>query len=159
MAETILFINGATHRVDAAQDMPLLWLLRDQLGLLGTKYGCGAGQCGACTVHLDGEPARSCLVPVSSVGSRRVTTIEGLDANASHPLQRAWCELDVPQCGYCQAGQIMSAAALLKKSPRPTDAEIDRAMAGNLCRCAAYLRIRAGIHRAAALAAAAKDGA
>ncbi|MFT3857207.1 MAG: (2Fe-2S)-binding protein [Aquabacterium sp.] len=144
-----LDINGQMREVDAPADMPLLWLLRDTLGLVGTKYGCGSGQCGACTVHLDGRAVRSCSVPVQEVGPAKVTTIEGLSQDASHPLQQAWLELDVPQCGYCQAGQIMQAAALLKQQPRPSDADIDQAMAGNLCRCATYLRIRAGIHRAA----------
>jgi isoquinoline 1-oxidoreductase alpha subunit len=128
--------------------MPLLWVLRDILGLKGTKYGCGAGQCGACTVHLDAEPARACLVTASDVGTRKITTIEGLSADGSHPVQRAWVELDVPQCGYCQAGQIMSAVALLNEKPSPTDAEIAAAMDGNLCRCGTYLRIRAAIKKA-----------
>jgi isoquinoline 1-oxidoreductase alpha subunit len=153
MSKYTLNINGKRQTVDVESDTPLLWALRDALGLVGTKYGCGAGQCGACTVHLDGAPARSCLTPVSSVGNKKVTTIEGLDANAMHPLQQAWQELDVPQCGYCQAGQIMSACSLLRQHPKPTDAQIDSAMAGNLCRCATYTRIRAGIHRAAQIAA------
>jgi isoquinoline 1-oxidoreductase alpha subunit len=144
-----LKVNGSSRRVDVAADTPLLWVLRDTLDLPGTKFGCGIAQCGACTVHLDGRPVRSCSVPVSAVGTAEVTTIEGLSPDATHPLQRAWQELDVPQCGYCQAGQLMSAAALLAKSPNPTDAEIDAAMAGNLCRCATYTRIRAAIHRAA----------
>jgi isoquinoline 1-oxidoreductase alpha subunit len=146
-------VNGQSHNVDVAPDTPMLWVLRDHLNLVGTKYGCGIGQCGACTIHLNGAPARACLTPVSAVGRMTVTTIEGLDAEASHPLQQAWCELDVPQCGYCQAGQIMSAAALLKSNPHPTDEDIDGAMSGNLCRCATYLRIRAGIKRAADIAA------
>jgi isoquinoline 1-oxidoreductase subunit alpha len=150
-----LNVNGQSHSVEAAPETPLLWVLRDNLGLVGTKYGCGVGQCGACTVHLDGQPARACLTPVSSVGAQRVTTIEGLDPQGRHPVQHAWQELDVPQCGYCQAGQIMSAAALLAQQPRPTDADIDQALAGNLCRCGTYVRIRAGIHRAAEIAAAA----
>jgi aerobic-type carbon monoxide dehydrogenase small subunit (CoxS/CutS family) len=129
--------------------MPLLWVLRDVLDLKGSKFGCGVSQCGACTVHLSGKPVRSCVTPVSSVGSQAVTTIEGLSADASHPLQKAWCDLDVPQCGYCQAGQIMSAAALLASKPKPTDADIDEAMAGNICRCATYIRIREAIHKAA----------
>jgi len=133
-------------------DTPLLWVLRDALDLVGTKFGCGIGQCGACTVHIDGMPARGCLTPVSSIGAREVTTIEGLGVKQLHPLQQAWQELDVPQCGYCQAGQLMTAAALLKDKPQPTDADIDAAMAGNLCRCATYIRIRAGIHRAAEIA-------
>jgi isoquinoline 1-oxidoreductase alpha subunit len=156
MSKYTLNINGKRQTVDVESDTPLLWALRDALGLVGTKYGCGAGQCGACTVHIDGAPARSCLTPVSSVGSKKVTTIEGLDANAMHPLQQAWQELDVPQCGYCQAGQIMSACSLLKQHPKPTDAQIDSAMAGNLCRCATYTRIRAGIHRAAQIASTGK---
>jgi isoquinoline 1-oxidoreductase alpha subunit len=156
MSKYTLNINGKQQTVDVESDTPLLWALRDALGLVGTKYGCGAGQCGACTVHIDGAPARSCLTPVSSVGSKKVTTIEGLDANAMHPLQQAWQELDVPQCGYCQAGQIMSACSLLRQHPKPTDAQIDSAMAGNLCRCATYTRIRAGIHRAAQIASTGK---
>jgi isoquinoline 1-oxidoreductase alpha subunit len=152
-----LKVNDRSHSVEVAPDTPLLWVLRDSLGLVGTKFGCGIGQCGACTVHLNGTPARACLTPVSSIGDIAVTTIEGLDPEASHPLQRAWCELDVPQCGYCQAGQIMTAAALLKNNPKPNDGEIDGAMAGNLCRCATYLRIRAGIKRAAELAAQSTD--
>ena len=148
-----LNINGRDTEVDVDPDMPLLWLLRDTLGLTGTKFGCGMALCGACTVHLDGEPARACVTPVSAVGARRVTTIEGLSHDSSHPVQRAWIELDVPQCGYCQSGQIMSAAALLAKTPQPTDADIDQAMAGNICRCGTYQRIRAAIHRAAALKA------
>ncbi|HZV65376.1 MAG TPA: (2Fe-2S)-binding protein [Telluria sp.] len=143
------------HDMELAPDTPLLWALRDTLGLVGTKYGCGIGQCGACTVHIDGVPSRSCLTPAASVGKRKVTTIEGLHPHAMHPLQQAWQELDVPQCGYCQAGQIMTASALLKTHPRPTDEQIDEAMGGNLCRCATYTRIRAGIHRAAELATAA----
>jgi isoquinoline 1-oxidoreductase subunit alpha len=154
MSKYTLNVNGKAQAVDVEADTPLLWALRDTLGLVGTKYGCGMGVCGACTVHVDGQPARSCQLPVAAVGKRKVTTIEGLDANAGHPLQQAWVELDVPQCGYCQAGQIMTACALLKQHPRPTDAQIDEAMAGNLCRCATYVRIRAGIHRAAEIAAA-----
>lgn len=157
MSTYTLNINGQERLVAVPGDTPLLWALRDALDLVGTKYGCGQGQCGACTVHLDGVPARACLTPVSGVGQQRVTTIEGLSAHASHPLQRAWQELDVPQCGYCQAGQIMAAAALLEQTPQPTDADIDKAMAGNLCRCATYIRIRAGIHRAAELRQQAKD--
>jgi isoquinoline 1-oxidoreductase alpha subunit len=144
-----LKVNGKTTRVDVAPDTPLLWVLRDVLDLPGTKFGCGIAQCGACTVHLNGTPVRSCSVPVSAVGSAEVTTIEGLSPDGTHPLQIAWQDLDVPQCGYCQAGQLMSAAALLAKNPKPTDAEIDSAMAGNLCRCATYTRIRAAIHQAA----------
>jgi isoquinoline 1-oxidoreductase alpha subunit len=146
-----LTVNGRARTVDAPADMPLLWVLRDVLDLKGTKYGCGAAQCGACTVHLDGVPVRSCITPVSKAAGARVTTIEGLSPDGSHPLQRAWCEMDVPQCGYCQAGQIMSAAALLAENPSPTDADINVAMAGNLCRCGTYLRIRAAIKKAAAV--------
>lgn len=148
-----LSVNDKEVSVDVDPDMPLLWVLRDMLGLTGTKYGCGAALCGACTVHVAGEPVRSCVTPVSSVGARKVTTIEGLSAGRSHPLQRAWIELDVPQCGYCQSGQIMSAAALLAHNPQPSDAEIDAALAGNVCRCGTYQRIRAAIHRAAVLGA------
>src|SRR5690348_16521845 len=146
-----LTINGQTQDVDVAADMPLLWVLRDTLGLTGTKYGCGKALCGACTVHLGGEPVRSCVTPVSAVGARKVTTIEGLSPDRSHPVQRAWIELDVPQCGYCQSGQIMSAAALLARNPQPSDADIDQFMSGNICRCGTYQRIRAAIHRAALL--------
>jgi isoquinoline 1-oxidoreductase alpha subunit len=149
-----LKVNGKSRTVDVPPDTPLLWVLRDVLELRGAKYGCGIGLCGACTVHLGGVAVRSCSLPVSAVGSADITTIEGLSADGSHPLQRAWREVDVPQCGYCQAGQIMSAAALLAKSPKPTDADIDGAMNGNLCRCATYLRIREAIHRAASLVAA-----
>lgn len=152
MTRYILRVNGQPRQVDAAPDTPLLWVLRDSLRLVGTKYGCGIGACGACTVHLAGAPARACQTPVARVGEQPVTTIEGLDPNHAHPLQRAWQELDVPQCGYCQAGQLMSAAALLQRNPKPSDADIDGAMAGNICRCATYVRIRAGIHRAAELA-------
>ena len=148
-----LSVNDKDVSVDVDPDMPLLWVLRDMLGLTGTKYGCGAALCGACTVHVAGEPVRSCVTPVSSLGTRKVTTIEGLSAGRSHPLQRAWIELDVPQCGYCQSGQIMSAAALLAHNPQPSDAEIDAALAGNVCRCGTYQRIRAAIHRAAVLGA------
>ncbi|NML24694.1 (2Fe-2S)-binding protein [Zoogloea dura] len=158
MSKYSLSINGHSRGVDVAPDTPLLWVLRDTLELAGTKFGCGAGHCGACTVHLNGVPTRACMTPVSTVGRKQVTTIEGLDSKGEHPLQRAWKELDVPQCGYCQAGQIMTAAALLKENPRPSDEEIDGAMAGNLCRCGTYLRIRKGIHRAAELAAADKKG-
>ena len=149
-----LTINGQSHTVDVPADTPLLWVLRDTLNLPGTKYGCGIGQCGACTIHLNGVPARACMTPVSTVGRMQVTTIEGLaPAGKLHALQQAWTELDVAQCGYCQAGQLMTAAALLKDNPQPSDADIDGAMAGNLCRCATYTRIRQGIKRAAALAA------
>ncbi|WP_446807893.1 (2Fe-2S)-binding protein [Methylomonas sp. 2BW1-5-20] len=152
MSQYIININGTQKTVDVNPDTPLLWVLRDHLNLVGTKFGCGIGQCGACTVHIDGQPTRACLTPIAKVGSSQVTTIEGLHPSGEHPLQKVWQELDVPQCGYCQAGQIMTAAALLKKNPRPTDAEIDAELAGNLCRCGTYLRIRAGIHRAAELA-------
>jgi aerobic-type carbon monoxide dehydrogenase small subunit (CoxS/CutS family) len=142
-------LNGKPQTVDVPSDMPLLWVVRDVVGLTGTKYGCGMAQCGACTVHLDGQAIRSCATPVSAVAGRAVTTIEGLSADGSHRLQRAWVAEQAPQCGYCQSGQIMSAAALLAATPHPTDADIDAAMAGNLCRCGTYQRIRAAIHRAA----------
>ena len=151
--QVTLTVNGTSHTVDVPADMPLLWVLRDVLDLKGTKFGCGVAQCGACTVHLNGTPTRSCVLPASAVQGAAITTIEGLDPEGEHPLQRVWQELDVPQCGYCQAGQLMSAAALLKTKPKPTDADIDAAMNGNLCRCATYARIREGIHRAASLAA------
>jgi isoquinoline 1-oxidoreductase alpha subunit len=144
-------VNGQQRSVDVPADMPLLWTLRDVLDLKGTKFGCGAAQCGACTVHLNGTATRSCVLPVSAVQGAEITTIEGLSPDGTHVLQRAWDELDVPQCGYCQAGQLMSAAALLKATPKPTDADIDGAMNGNICRCATYLRIRQAIHRAAEL--------
>jgi len=144
-------VNGKSTTVDVSPDMPLLWVLRDVLDLKGTKFGCGMAQCGACTVHIAGKPSRSCITAVSAVQGAEVTTIEGLSPDGSHRLQRAWEELDVPQCGYCQAGQLMSAAALLAKNAKPTDADIDAAMDGNLCRCATYLRIRQAIHRAATL--------
>jgi len=146
-----LDLNGRNTRLDVDEDMPLLWVLRDIVGLTGTKYGCGMALCGACTVHLEGAPVRSCVTPVSAASGKRVTTIEGLSTDNSHPVQRAWLELDVPQCGYCQSGQIMSAAALLAQTPQPTDADIDAAMAGNICRCGTYQRIRAAIYRAANL--------
>ncbi|MCC5810989.1 MAG: (2Fe-2S)-binding protein [Ectothiorhodospiraceae bacterium] len=145
---TAFTINGRAVEVSAAPDTPLLWVIRDELKLTGTKFGCGAAQCGACTLHIDGEPVRSCVFPLSAVEGRSVTTIEGLSEDGSHPVQRAWVALDVPQCGYCQSGQIMSASALLARNPSPTDAQIDQAMSGNLCRCGTYLRIRAAIHRA-----------
>ncbi|MFL5608045.1 MAG: (2Fe-2S)-binding protein [Gemmatimonadaceae bacterium] len=144
-------VNGQQRSVDVPADMPLLWTLRDVLDLKGTKFGCGAAQCGACTVHLNGTATRSCVLPVSAVQGAEITTIEGLSPDGTHALQRAWEELDVPQCGYCQAGQLMSAAALLDANPSPTDADIDGAMNGNICRCATYLRIRQAIHRAAEL--------
>jgi len=147
-----LHVNGKEHDVSVAPEMPLLWVLRDVLGLTGTKYGCGIAQCGACTVHLDGRAQRSCVLPVSAVGGAKVTTIEGLDSVSASSLQRAWNELDVVQCGYCQPGQIMSACALLKHRSKPTDVDIDAAMSGNLCRCGTYQRIRAAVHRAAELA-------
>jgi isoquinoline 1-oxidoreductase alpha subunit len=146
-----LTVNGKSASVDAPADMPLLWALRDILNLKGTKYGCGIGACGACTVHIDGKPVRSCQTRVSAVKGR-ITTIEGLSADGTHPVQVAWQDIDVPQCGYCQAGQIMSAAALLAQKPKPTDDDIDQAMNGNLCRCATYLRIRQAIHKASAYA-------
>jgi isoquinoline 1-oxidoreductase subunit alpha len=146
-----LTVNAKSETVDVPPEMPLLWVLRDVLDLKGTKFGCGMAQCGACTVHVDGVAMRSCILPVSQAVGKRVTTIEGLSEDGSHPLQKVWCELDVPQCGYCQAGQIMSAAALLASNPRPSDGEIDTAMAGNICRCATYLRLREGIHKAAAM--------
>ena len=148
-----LILNGRNTTLDADGDMPLLWALRDIVGLTGTKYGCGMALCGACTVHLEGTPVRSCVTPLSAASGKRVTTIGGLSPDNSHPVQRAWIELDVPQCGYCQSGQIMSAAALLAQTAQPTDAEIDTAMGGNICRCGTYQRIRAAIHRAAALKA------
>lgn len=147
-----LEINGKRHELDADPAMPLLWALRDLAGLTGTKFGCGKALCGACTVHLDGAPIRACITPLAAVSGRRITTIEGLSADGDHPVQRAWVELDVVQCGYCQSGQIMSAAALLASVPKPTDADIDAAMGGNLCRCGTYQRIRAAIKLAAELA-------
>lgn len=148
-----LNVNGKVRAVEAPPDMPLLWVLRDILGLTGTKYGCGMAQCGACTVHLDGEAMFSCVLPVSEVGERAVTTIEGLGAAGLHPVQRAWIEADVVQCGYCQSGQIMAAAALLQIVPKPTDAEIDAALSANLCRCGTYQRIRGAVHLAAEISA------
>ena len=146
-----LDINGSVREVDAPPDMPLLWVIRDVLGLTGTKFGCGMAQCGACTVHLDGNPVRACITPVSAVGTRKVTTIEGLSHDGTHVVQRAWAEADVVQCGYCQSGQIMTAAALLAKRPEPSDADIDAAMSGNVCRCGTYQRVREAIHIAAKL--------
>jgi isoquinoline 1-oxidoreductase alpha subunit len=144
-------VNGQRHDIDADPNMPLLWAIRDILGLTGTKYGCGAAQCGACTVHLNGEAVRSCVTKLSRAAGQQIVTIEGLSANNNHPLQRAWNELNVPQCGYCQSGQLMSAAVLLRENPNPTDQDIDDAMSGNICRCGTYQRIRAAIHKAAEL--------
>ncbi len=149
MATYNLNINGETREVDVDPSTPLLWVLRDHLNLVGTKYGCGIAQCGACTIHLNDTATRSCMLPVSSVGNQKVTTIEGLSENGDHPVQQAWLEVDVPQCGYCQAGQIMSAAALLKSNPSPTDADIEGAMNGNICRCGTYVRIKKAIKMAA----------
>lgn len=146
-----LTINAKAQQLDVPDDMPLLWVLRDVAHLTGTKFGCGIAQCGACTVHVDGAPLRACITPVSAVAGKSVTTIEGLSADASHPVQRAWAELDVVQCGYCQSGQIMSATALLAKIPKPSDADIDQALAGNICRCGTYPRIRAAVKRASEL--------
>jgi isoquinoline 1-oxidoreductase alpha subunit len=148
---THFILNGKPKTVDVNPNMPLLWVVRDNLNMTGTKFGCGMGLCGACTVHIEGEAIRSCTMPISGVAGKKVTTIEGLSATDSHPVQRAWIEIDVPQCGYCQSGQIMTASALLAKTPHPTDAEIDDAMAGNICRCGTYDRIREAIHRAAKL--------
>lgn len=149
MAAYSLRVNGQTHQVDVEPDTPLLWVLRDAIGLTGTKYGCGAGQCGSCTVHIDGAAIRSCRTEVSQVGNRDVTTIEGLGASALHAVQKAWIAEEVVQCGYCQSGQLMAAAALLTSNPKPTDRDIDRAMNGIICRCGTYERVRKGIHRAA----------
>jgi aerobic-type carbon monoxide dehydrogenase small subunit (CoxS/CutS family) len=148
MAAFQIKVNGQSHSIDALPDTPLLWIIRDNIGLTGTKFGCGIAQCGACTVHLDGEAVRSCVVPISAVGSKRVTTIEGLSPTSTHRVQNAWIAEDVPQCGYCQTGQVMAAAALLRSKPQPSDADIDAAMT-NICRCGTYQRIRAAIHRAA----------
>jgi isoquinoline 1-oxidoreductase subunit alpha len=144
-------VNNQKLNVDAAPDTPLLWVLRDHLGMTGTKFGCGMALCGACTVHIDGTPTRSCVLPLSALEGKSITTIEGLSLDRSHAVQKAWMELDVPQCGYCQSGQIMSAAALLRINPKPNDADIDAAMSGNICRCGTYPRIRKAIHRAAEL--------
>jgi isoquinoline 1-oxidoreductase subunit alpha len=146
---TTFILNGQSQTVDVSPDMPLLWVLRDTLNMTGTKFGCGMALCGACTVHINGEMTRSCITPISSVAGKKVTTIEGLSADGSHPVQQAWIAEDVPQCGYCQSGQIMSAAALLAKKPNPTDSDIDDFMSGNICRCGTYQRIRKAIHRAA----------
>jgi isoquinoline 1-oxidoreductase alpha subunit len=146
-----LTINGQSHDVDVPDDMPLLWVIRDVVGLTGTKFGCGMAQCGACTVHVDGAPLRSCITPTSAVAGKKITTIEGLSADTSHAVQRAWIDVDVVQCGYCQSGQIMAAAALLAVTPKPTDADIDAAMSGNICRCGTYQRIRTAVHRASEL--------
>lgn len=151
MALYKLTINGRTLKADVDADTPLLWVLRDTFGLVGTKYGCGIAQCGACTIHLDGEATRSCVLPVSAVGKAKVTTVEGLSATGNHPVQRAWDEIDVPQCGYCQAGQMMTAAAFLKHTPKPTTDEIDVAMSGNICRCGTYHRIRDAVKKASEL--------
>jgi aerobic-type carbon monoxide dehydrogenase small subunit (CoxS/CutS family) len=149
MASITIVVNGQKHAIDASPDTPLLWLLRDDLGLTGTKFGCGAGLCGACTIHLDGKAVRSCSTPLSAAAGKKIVTIEGLSHDASHPLQQAWIAESVPQCGYCQSGQIMAAAALLAETPKPTDADIDSAMSGNICRCGTYQRIRRAIHLAA----------
>ena len=150
MAQYNLLVNGEKHQVDVDADTPILWVLRDNLGLAGTKFGCGISQCGSCTIHVDGEATRSCMTPVASIGDRRITTVEGLSKKADHAVQQAWIEHDVPQCGYCQAGQIMNAAALLDQNPNPSDAEIDEAMKGNICRCGTYIRIKAAIKTASA---------
>jgi len=149
MATISFTLNGRSRSVDVPEDMPILWVIRDVVGLTGTKFGCGIAQCGACTVHLDGEPIRSCVIPISAAADKSITTIEGLSDDRSHPVQRAWIEEDVPQCGYCQSGQIMSAVALLQNNPIPSDDDIDSAMSGNICRCGTYVRIRRAVHRAA----------
>ena len=153
-----LEVNGSVREVEADGEMPLLWVLRDLLGYTGVKFGCGMAQCGACTVHLDGRAVRSCVTPVSAVEARKITTIEGLSTDGTHPVQKAWCEVDVVQCGYCQSGQIMACAALLKQNPNPTDADIDVAMSGNLCRCGTYQRVREAVHMAASLTKLASGG-
>ena len=151
MANITFTLNGSPQTVDVVPEMPLLWVLRDVVGLTGTKFGCGMALCGACTVHVDGQPIRSCSTPMKSVANKKVVTIEGLSPNGTHPVQRAWMETDVPQCGYCQSGQVMTAAALLARKPKPTDADIDEAMRGNLCRCGTYQSVRTAVHRAAEL--------
>ena len=159
MAKYNLTVNGKAHSVDVLPDTPLLWVLRDELNLVGTKYGCGIAQCGACTVHLNETPVRSCSLPVSSIGNKKIVTIEGLSDNGDHPVQLAWDEADVPQCGYCQAGQIMTATALLKANPKPTDEQIVSGMSGNLCRCGTYTRINAAVRLASSRLAGNKTGA
>ena len=154
-----LTVNGQSKTVDVPADTPLLWVLRDVLDMKGTKFGCGIAQCGACTVHINGSATRSCITPISTAANKNITTVEGLSTDGSHPVQRAWLQTDVPQCGYCQSGQMMSAAALLSKTPKPTDAQIDTAMNGNLCRCGTYLRIRKAIHLASSLMANPNSGA
>ena len=156
MASVTLLVNGSQHGVDVPAEMPLLWVLRDTLGLTGTKYGCGIAVCGACTVHVDGHPTRACVTTVSAVAGKAITTIEGLSSDVTHPVQQAWIEEDVPQCGYCQSGQLMSAASLLTKTSHPTDADIDEAMRGNICRCGTYNQIRKALHRAAQIQAEAR---
>ena len=151
-----LDINGQVREVEAAPEMPLLWVLRDIVGLTGTKFGCGMAQCGACTVHVDGKPVRACVTPAGSVAAKKITTIEGLSKDGQHPVQKAWADADVVQCGYCQSGQIMTAVALLDKNPEPTDKDIDAAMAGNICRCGTYVRVREAIHLASRLKRGAK---
>jgi isoquinoline 1-oxidoreductase subunit alpha len=146
-----LTVNGSVQQVEADPNMPMLWVIRDLLGLTGTKFGCGQALCGACTIHIDGNPVRACVTPISRAAGKSVTTIEGLSASGDHPLQKAWCEMGVPQCGFCQAGQLMSAAALLAANPTPSDAEIDQSLAGNLCRCGTYVRIRAAVRKAAGM--------
>jgi len=150
MPAVSLNVNGHVHKVEADSDTPLLWVIRDDIGLTGTKFGCGVAQCGACTVHIDGQPTRSCVTPATAVAGRKVTTIEGLQSRTAKAVQKVWVDMDVVQCGYCQSGQIMSATALLEQNPKPSDIDIDHAMAGNICRCATYVRIRAAIHAAAA---------
>ncbi|MFB9845170.1 (2Fe-2S)-binding protein [Mucilaginibacter ginsenosidivorans] len=149
MADHTLIINGQSHTVDVDPQMPLLWVIRDVIGLKGTKFGCGIAQCGACTIHLDGDPTRSCSIPVSIADGKKITTIEGISETGDHPIQKAWIDQQVPQCGYCQSGQIMSAVTLLAKNPNPSDADIDVAMSGNICRCGTYQRIRKAVHQAA----------